>query len=306
MKNPMKENYEPTEIAEIRSGNFAKVRMLQTKVIIEPKSVLPTAIADINQKMENQQIFNEMFSNSEGINICPIKEKDRTKGRYVVERAQGITLSNIDEEREGNIEDFLSLSIDAKTKGILIYLRMIKELNSNGYSFQDHKGDSIFIQKVPENRSSCTLSIIDAGSITKNDTQEESWESELRGGLKDTLKSFFTRGNNMADMVSLIPTGLKTILDRIDTYPNADSLLSEVRAYVRGGKMINSFDFNEKKSQILTEFNHLKDTSLKNALENRDFSQLSQYEIERFESLLKTLVILENIPLMNVLKKKGI
>ncbi|MDY0097019.1 MAG: hypothetical protein RBS01_01565 [Candidatus Dojkabacteria bacterium] len=299
----MKENYEPTEIAETRSGNFAKVQMLPTEVIVEPKSILPTAVADINQKMENQQVFNEMFSNFDGINICPIKEKDTTKGRYVVERAQGVNLSNTEGERDGDIEDFLSLSIDAKTKGVLIYLRMIKELNSKEYSFQDHKGDSIFIQKVPENRSSCTLSLIDAGSITRNNSEDESWESELRGGLKDTLKSFFTRGNNMREIEGLIPTGLKTILDRIDTYPNADSLLSEVRAYVKGGKVINSFDFNERKSQMLTEFNRLKDTSLKNALENRDFSQLSQYEIERFETLVKTQYILENTPLMNMLKR---
>ena len=51
-------------------------------------------------------------------------------------------INTFDFNRDGDIEDFLSLSIDAKTKGILIYLRMIKELNSNGYSFQDHKGDS--------------------------------------------------------------------------------------------------------------------------------------------------------------------
>jgi hypothetical protein len=181
---------------------------------------------------------------------------------------------------------------------------MLKELNSKSYSFQDHKGDSIFMQKVPDNKSSCTLSIIDAGSLTKNNSTEDSWKAELKGGLKETLQSFFTRGNNIKEMESLIPAGIRTILNRIDSYPNADSLLSEVRAYIRGGKNINTFDYNERKNNILARIQYLRDTTFKNAIEGRDFSQLSQYEIDRWEIFVNTQLILENRPLMNALERK--
>jgi hypothetical protein len=279
--------------------------MLDTEVIVQPRSPLPASITDVNEKMNNQEIFNQMFSNFDGIKICPIKEKDSTQGRYVVQRAEGINLTNIQNEQEGDIKSFLTLSTDIKTNGILIYLRMLKELNSKGYSFQDHKGDSIFIQKVPENKSSSTLSIIDAGSLTKNNNSEDSWSAELKGGLKETLESFFTRGNNIKEIESLIPTGIRTILNRIDSYPNADSLLSDVRAYVRGGKNINTFDHNERKNSILIRLRYLKDsTSLNNAIVGRDFSQLSQYEIDRWEIFINSNLTLENIPLMNVLEGK--
>lgn len=302
----MSENFEfSQESKEIRTGNFAKVQMLDTEVIVQPRSPLPASITDVNEKMNNQEIFNQMFSNFDGIKICPIKEKDSTQGRYVVQRAEGINLTNIQNEQEGDIKSFLTLSTDIKTNGILIYLRMLKELNSKGYSFQDHKGDSIFIQKVPENKSSSTLSIIDAGSLTKNNNSEDSWSAELKGGLKETLESFFTRGNNIKEIESLIPTGIRTILNRIDSYPNADSLLSDVRAYVRGGKNINTFDHNERKNSILIRLRYLKDsTSLNNAIVGRDFSQLSQYEIDRWEIFINSNLILENIPLMNVLEGK--
>lgn len=302
----MSENFEfSQESKEIRTGNFAKVQMLDTEVIVQPRSPLPASITDVNEKMNNQEIFNQMFSNFDGIKICPIKEKDSTQGRYVVQRAEGINLTNIQNEQEGDIKSFLTLSTDIKTNGILIYLRMLKELNSKGYSFQDHKGDSIFIQKVPENKSSSTLSIIDAGSLTKNNNSEDSWSAELKGGLKETLESFFTRGNNIKEIESLIPTGIRTILNRIDSYPNADSLLSDVRAYVRGGKNINTFDHNERKNSILIRLGHLKDsTSLNNAIVGRDFSQLSQYEIDRWEIFINSNLTLENIPLMNVLEGK--
>ncbi|MDX9739006.1 MAG: hypothetical protein RBT33_01410 [Candidatus Dojkabacteria bacterium] len=302
----MSENFEfSQESKEIRTGNFAKVQMLDTEVIVQPRSPLPASITDVNEKMNNQEIFNQMFSNFDGIKICPIKEKDSTQGRYVVQRAEGINLTNIQNEQEGDIKSFLTLSTDIKTNGILIYLRMLKELNSKGYSFQDHKGDSIFIQKVPENKSSSTLSIIDAGSLTKNNNSEDSWSAELKGGLKETLESFFTRGNNIKEIESLIPTGIRTILNRIDSYPNADSLLSDVRAYVRGGKNINTFDHNERKNSILIRLRYLKDsTSLNNAIVGRDFSQLSQYEIDRWEIFINSNLTLENIPLMNVLEGK--
>lgn len=299
----MLESSESQTPNEVRSGNFAKVEMREDEVIVEPRSRLPSAIESLNVKMDKQQMFNEMFSNFEGIKVCQIKESDDITGRYVVERAQGLNLSNVSGERDGNIENFLSLSTDMKTKGVLIYLRMLKELNTKNYSFQDHKGDSIFLQGDNTNKT-CKLSIIDAGSLTKNNNPQESWEAELRGGLKETIKSFFTRGTDMKEMESLIPRGIRTILERIDQYPNADALLSDIRGYVRGGKSIDKFDYHERKNDILKNLGYIKDQKFRNIVEGKDFSQLPQYEIDRWETFGNAMIIEENKHLMNALRRR--
>lgn len=291
------------EISEIRSGNFANVQIRESDVLMEPKFNTPSKIADMNEKMEKQEEFNGMFSNFEGIHICEIKEKDTTNGKYVVERAKGINLSHIVGEREGEIDQFLDLRTTVKTSCLLTYVRMVDELNSKGYSFTDHKVDSIFLERDYENPSKSKISIVDAGSIANNNDVEYSWQRDVKGGLGNTLKSFFTRGANTKDLDTIIPTTMRGILNRVDSYPEAKTLLRDLETYVNG-KPEDVVDGDKQKMKLFEMAYATGDKTLAKYIWEKDYSALSQYQIDIMEEHINKLNLKKNIPLMKVLRRK--
>lgn len=295
---------ERNEPNEIRSGNFSKVEMRDNDVVMEPRSNFPGKIADMNEKMGKQETFNKMFENFEGIEICEIKEKDTSKGRYVVERAEGINLSQIDGEKDGEIKEFLNLRVDVKSSALLTYVKMIEVLNSKNISFTDHKGDSIFVQSDYNSPLKSKISIVDAGSLSSHENQQEAWRKDLNGGLVDALKSFYTRGIGYKEFGGLIPNGIKEILDNIESYPDAKVLCDRLNAYIHG-KSESTINPNKRKMDL---FNKAAQAGVSDDIRRRiwekDYNKLSQFEIDSIEVYINKFNLTKNLPLMKALERK--
>jgi hypothetical protein len=225
---------ETKDTTEVRFGNFSIVEMREGEVLMEPRGTLLSQIASMNDRMNKQETFNGIFKDFEGIHICPINEKDTVKGKYVVERAQGINLSQVRGERDGSVNEFFNLGVQVKASTLLTYVKMVEFLNSKNISFTDHKGGGVFIQESYEDPKKSEISIINARSLALHETKEDAWRKELKGGFGDVLKSFFTRGIDIEEINELIPRGIKEMLDNIETYPNARTFLDNLNAYIYG------------------------------------------------------------------------
>lgn len=174
-------------------GIEAKVTFKGDIVELTPSRLgILNGVEALDHKIDKYDLFNSLTSNVDGLNQPKILSRDPINHRYTMERAKGFNLDCLDQQG-GALFDFVMIPTEIKYKGMLTYLKVISELNKKGYSFIDHKRDSIFL-----NPQTGDISIVDVGVLKTCDNFSDKkipdlWREEVSSDIVPVLKSFFTR-----------------------------------------------------------------------------------------------------------------
>jgi hypothetical protein len=211
-------------------GDTAKVEILDdNRVVLKPEN--PTfGYHRFRDKIDKLRLLKEIVTNTDGVTIPAILQDKDTE--VIVERAEGINLTEIPGSSQGAILDFLSIPTEIKLIGAVRYLQVVAEVDKSGRAIIDHKADSIFI------KPNGSITIVDGGVLdTIHHLKPMNSEiNTLNQSLVHTLECFFSREvNNYA--LTLMPAGFVLLFrsaEEICRNQNGpDKLIAEVQKYMQ-------------------------------------------------------------------------
>ncbi len=219
---------------EIKEGMDAHVEIFEDTVEMSPVSVSLGSIYAINEKMKKQEIFNSLVEDYKGIRQPKILEKDTSKGKYIVERIKTPSLDPLDKK------DFSKKPFLPKVTALCNYVQVMEILQRKGYSFFDHKTDSIFIY------DDGVIAIPDANIVdTSLWNTSPSLKYDMAKGFKNVVYAFFNYGYATADdeeYASLVPQTIKKLLQMCEDgqIKEMEELRGKLLSYYIGKDVIPS------------------------------------------------------------------
>jgi hypothetical protein len=269
-------------------GLIARVNFQADRVILTP--AIGSNPEKLKKKIAQEKLFRQLTTNIPYLYHPQILKEDDQNAIYEIERAQGFNLTPNKTQIQGGgmTEFFKNVSTRNKAKSVITYLRTIDALNQAGYCFVDHKADSVFITPLKNQ-----ISIVDTDAIQKQ--EGGIWQRELQGGLDEILRAFFYRGMSL-DNYYLIPATIARAIKNLEHYQSAHQLVTELEGWMKGEKIDNTWKTlgTDPKSFLILLNKNLRSDFIREKIEETDFTQATDYQIDILEAMIYQLMILQD------------
>jgi hypothetical protein len=228
------------------TGKIASVTLDGPYATLSPNLTSGMDWNHLRHKVEQEQLFGQLVAGVPGFKVPKVLETDQQKSTVITERATGLNLSAKRAEAQGSDKDFFEIPIETRAGFLVTYLRAIDAINQQGYAFNDHKIDSVFIDPLTN-----TVTVVDAEGIDSGYSQENAFQREFSGDMESVLRSFFNRGwIDVDEFNDIIPAGIDLILSNKSKYSTAGKMADAIEKYLRGEMSITALSVSEINYQI--------------------------------------------------------